>query len=160
MALSIDTLLANRISDITLQNIDGKNTTATEAVSSEFEKELQSELSKMSESQKENSDLSEMTKLLEALDNSVLGAVIKDENRVEFAKELAGNPQAAKDVINELAAGHMLSIVTTSSDDDESESVTESVKNSVTAEGEAVSTETLAENLETIMAGINMTVSV
>ena len=82
------------------------------------------------------------------------------EETFEFAKELAGNPQAAKDVINELAAGHMLSIVTTSSDDDESESVTESVKNSVTAEGEAVSTETLAENLETIMAGINMTVSV
>ena len=98
-------------------------------------------------------DLDEMRQLISALDKSVMGSVAESLNEEEMAADLLADPTGAGKVIDQLVSGHFNSIVMTSSDD--SEDTEDSLKSEVSDSLTEPSTETLAENLETLMEHLN-----
>ena len=98
-------------------------------------------------------DLGEMRQLISALDKSIMGNVAESLDEEEMAADLLADPTGAGKVIDQLVSGHFNSIVMTSSDD--SEDTEDSLKSEVSDSLTEPSTETLAENLETLMEHLN-----
>lgn len=101
----------------------------------------------------ELTDLDEMRRLISSLDKSVLGQVADSLDEEEFAADLLSDSSGANRVIDQLVTGHLNSIVMTDSDD--SEDTDDALKSDVTETLSEPSTETLAQNLETLMEHLN-----
>lgn len=124
--------------------------------SENFEKTLAEASEKLTQVSEQSAKLNEMQGLLDSLDKTILGRVADSINTEELAEELLSNPEESKDVMSELMNGQMSAIVMTDSDDSEDadDAVNTSISDSLSGEA---TTETLAQNLETIMASINST---
>jgi len=94
----------------------------------------------------------ELKMLMDSLDKSILGSVASTLDTKEAASELFTGEGSDK-VIKQLVSGHLNSIVMTDSDD--LEDADDSLESSVTETFADTSTETLAQNLETIMEHLN-----
>lgn len=124
--------------------------TAQKTVSSTV---VNSELSGvLSDSASRNAQLTEMTELIDSLDRSILGSVASSLDPKDVASDLLSGDGADR-VIDRLVSGHMSSIVMSGSDD--SENADDSLESSVKDSLGDLSTETLAQNLETIMEHLN-----
>ena len=98
----------------------------------------------------QNASVNEMKLLIDSLDKSILGNVGSSLDSEEVAADLIAGGADSQRVIDRLVSGHLNSIVMTASDDlDNSE---DGLESDVTKSIKDVSTETLAQNLETIMA--------
>jgi len=126
--------------------------------SADFATALTEAITDISAGSTDNAELSEMQSLIESLDKSILGTVMPSLNSEELAKELIEDTGAAKEVISELTTGHMQALVTTdTSDDDEAEN---SISGSLSEYSDTIDeTETLSQNLETIIAGIGTNIT-
>ena len=101
----------------------------------------------------ELTDLDEMRRLISSLDKSVLGQVTDSLDEEEVAADLLSDTSDANRVIDQLVTGHLNSIVMTDSDD--SEDTDDALKSDVAESLTEPSTETLAQNLETLMEHLN-----
>ena len=97
-----------------------------------------------------DASLNEMKLLIDSLDKSILGNVGSSLNSEEVASDLLSGGLSSRGVIDQLVGGHLSSIVMTAGTD--LENADENLESSVTESLKDVSTETLAQNLETIMA--------
>ena len=97
-----------------------------------------------------DASLNEMKLLIDSLDKSILGNVGSSLNSEEVASDLLSGGLSSQRVIDQLVGGHLSSIVMTAGTD--LENADDNLESSVTESLKDVSTETLAQNLETIMA--------
>jgi len=160
----------NQFSDVLNDEVDKLGQTQTGL----SDKEISEIASQLVQDNAKQSKLQEMQELIAALDESILGSVASSLDPAELADDLLSDTSGSG-VIDQLVGGHMMSIVTTERDDKEDEDLTGSITNSLTsvssnsettsdstASAESAlqklsdepSLETLAENLETIMAGM------
>ncbi len=103
------------------------------------------------------SELAEMKQLIDSLDNSILGNVADQLDSTEVAADLLGGGRRSDRVISQLVSGHLNSIVMSSLAD--SDNAKDDVKSGLTESLTDESTETLAQNLETLIAGLGQTIS-
>ena len=125
----------------------------------EFEKLLTEEAEKLTDTSAKTTRLTEMQALLDSLDQSILGGVKESLDRGELADEMLSNPEESTDVVKQLMSGHMQSIVMTDSDDKEDAKDSLTASSTETLMGGDTATETLAQNLETIMESIGQNVA-
>ena len=97
-----------------------------------------------------NASLNEMKLLIDSLDKSILGKVGSSLNSEEVASDLLSGGLSSQRVVDQLVSGHLNSIVMTAGTD--LENADDNLESDVTESLKDVSTETLAQNLETIMA--------
>ena len=97
-----------------------------------------------------SASLNEMKLLIDSLDKSILGNVGSSLNSEEVASDLLSGGLSSQRVIDQLVGGHLNSIVMTAGTD--LENADDNLESDVTESLKDVSTETLAQNLETIMA--------
>ena len=97
-----------------------------------------------------SASLNEMKLLIDSLDKSILGNVGSSLNSEEVASDLLSGGLSSQRVIDQLVGGHLNSIVMTAGTD--LENADDNLESEVTESLKDVSTETLAQNLETIMA--------
>ncbi len=97
---------------------------------------------------------SEIKLLIDSLDKSILGTVTSSLDMDEVASDLLSGAGSDR-VIDRLVSGHLNSIVMSSSDLD-SDTVNDTNESDITSSLTDLSTETLAQNLETIMAKLNV----
>ncbi len=102
---------------------------------------------------RELTDLGEMRRLISSLDKSIFGQVAESLDEEEVAADLLADPAGARKVIDQLVSGHVNSIVMTHSD--ESDETEDALKSEVSDSLSETSTETLAQNLETLMEHLN-----
>ena len=102
---------------------------------------------------RELTDLGEMRRLISSLDKSIFGQVAESLDEEEVAADLLADPAGARKVIDQLVSGHVNSIVMTHSD--ESDDTEDALKSEVSDSLSETSTETLAQNLETLMEHLN-----
>ncbi len=99
---------------------------------------------------------SEVKLLIDSLDKSILGAVTSSLDMDEVASDLLSGAGSDR-VIDQLVSGHLNSIVMSSSDlDNDSNTVNDANERSITSSLTDPTTETLAQNLETILAKLNV----
>ena len=127
------------------------------AIGSSDIKDLSDLASKLTSDKTGSSQLSEMQSLIAALDKSILGqsSITDTIDKSAVAATLLAD-EDAMEVIGALAEGHLNGIVMSDSEDleqDEEENLTGAAVASASGD---TSLETLAENLETIMAGLNV----
>ena len=97
-----------------------------------------------------DASLNEMKLLIDSLDKSILGKVGSSLDSEEVASDLLAGGLSSQRVVDQLVSGHLNSIVMTAGTD--LENADDNLESSVTESLKDVSTETLAQNLETIMA--------
>ena len=102
-----------------------------------------------------NASLNEMKLLIDSLDKSILGKVGSSLNSEEVASDLLSGGLSSQRVVDQLVSGHLNSIVMTAGTD--LENADDNLESDVTESLKDVSTETLAQNLETIMAKLGST---
>lgn len=144
----------NGVIDTTLLTSALKQT--VEPGTTDFDAILNDESSKLDEIRNQANMIGEMKSLIDALDQSILGNVLESLDTEELAEDLLADPSQSKDVLNGLMGGHMQSIVMTSSDEKKDMEDSLASSSASVLNGKDVATESLAENLETIMASIKV----
>ena len=117
----------------------------------DFSAVLSEEASKLTAESKENTELAQMQELIKSLDKSILGAKsVEDMDTAAVAGELLEDGKA-DEVIGALVNGHLNGIALSDSEDLEKD--TEESLDPANALSDDTA-DTLAQNLETILAGI------
>lgn len=153
-------LLNSGLKEITeYSQVSGKQNGAdgiADAEKSDFLDVLTDEVAKLTENSSKTTELEELSNLIDSLDQSILGGVLSNLDTEEVAESILSD-KSGGDVVEQLVSGHLQSIVMTPQKDENAEtSMTSDVGNGI---AEEVSTETLSENLETILASLNTTVT-
>lgn len=110
----------------------------------------------LTETVNKSKDLSEMQELIASLDKSILGSVSATLDKDAVAADLMNDPHAG-DVVGSLVNGHMNGIVL--ADPDELDEEDDEFKSEAVTKLRDQTTETLAENLENIIASLGQTIT-
>jgi len=152
MSLDISSLLQasgiNSISDLRNVINNATDEQLSSAVES-FSQLLTDETGKFADGKTQATEDSELEELVNALDKSILGNSMTSIDSKDLLRELQ-NDSKREEVIKELTSGQMMGIVLTDSDSDDD--IQESITTGVQSQEET--TESLADSLQTILAGI------
>lgn len=130
------------------------------AGSSEFKEALNEATSQITQLNSENSKISEAQELIAALDKSILGTVASSVDMSELSEDLLKS-SGKENVVEQLMQGHMQSIVTTKSDDeDEGADIAKTVTGSMNLnEDNEEPAHSVEESLEEIVARLGAVVA-
>ncbi|MBQ8947438.1 MAG: hypothetical protein IJ058_11595 [Lachnospiraceae bacterium] len=112
--------------------------------------------SELTEAVNKSRDLSEMQELIASLDKSILGSVSATLDKDAVASDLMNDPDAG-DVVESLVNGHLNGIVL--ADPDELDEEDDEFESEAGARLRDQTAETLAENLENIIASLGQTIT-
>ena len=157
--MNIDTnisVLSQKVRELSAaESLQGSEAIGKEKAA-EFSQLLTETIDGLTKNNTASAENSEMQNLIAALDKSILGKAGNTFNVTEFAEAMLQDKNAAQDVLSQLAGGHMQAIVTTSSEDNDEDDTSIFGTNDYTKVPTlSDETESLSDNLETIMEHLN-----